>query len=146
MLEAGFVRSFKAAEADFAEWIVSVVFDGELPASKSHAGYDVLAGDKRIQVKSVAKMPGNPNGYIIVKRDRGNDRKTGATHYAFVFFDELVPDAVFLVEEAFVREFPKTQIRRPDLEAVNSELEVDLTVFNRTVSNEPTTVNRKREA
>jgi len=129
LLEAGLVRSFKAAEADFAEWLIAVVFDGELPPSKSHAGYDVIAGDRRIQVKSIAKMPDNPNGYIIGKKDRSNDRETGATHYAFVFFDELIPDTIFLVEEVFVRQFPKKQIKRPHLENANSKVEVDLNVF-----------------
>lgn len=129
LLEAGLVRSFKAAEADFGEWLVAVLFDGELPPSKSQAGYDVIAGDKRIQVKSIAKMPDNPNGYIIGKKDRKNDRETGATHYVFVFFDVLIPDAVFLVEEAFVRQFRKKQIKRPDLEDANSKVEVDLNVF-----------------
>ena len=129
LLESGFVRSFRATEADFAEWLVSWALDGELPDSKSHPGYDVIAGSMRVQVKSVNKMPGNPNGYIIGKRDRQNDAQMGATHYAFVWFDELVPDAVFLVPETFVREFPRTQIKRPDLEEADYEISADLSVF-----------------
>ena len=129
LLEAGLIRSFKAAEADFAEWLVVVLFDGELPPSKSHVGYDVIAGNRRIQVKSIAKMPDNPSGYIIGKKDRSNDRETGATHYVFVFFDELIPDAIFPVKEAFVRQFPKAQIKRPRREDANSKVEVDLNVF-----------------
>lgn len=129
LLDGGFIRSFRATEADFAEWLVAWVLDGELPDSKSHPGYDVIAGNMRIQVKSVNKMPGNPNGYIIRKRDRQNDAQMGATHYAFVWFEELVPDVVFLVPEAFVREFPKTQIKRPDLEKADCEINANLSVF-----------------
>ena len=132
LLAAGFIRSFKSTEADFAEYLVAAVLDGRLPNSKSHPGYDVIAADKKVQVKSVTKALDNPNGYILTKDDRKDGKET--THYAFVFFNELIPDAVFLVEEAFVRNFGKTQIKRPDLEAANCKMAIDLSVFNSAAS------------
>jgi hypothetical protein len=100
LLDGGFIRSFKSAEADLAEWLVAQVFQGELTPSKCHP----------------CKATGNPNGYIITEKDRSNNASTGATHYAFVFFDNLVPTIVYLVPEAFVRQWGKAQIKRFDLE------------------------------
>ena len=124
LLKAGVVRSFKAPEADFAEWLVANLLSGSLPASKSHRFYDVLAEGKRIQVKSVCKAPGNPNGYIVNTKDRSNEATAGASHYAFVFFSDLVPDAAFLVPEDVVRLWGRTQIRRPDVEKHPSSVQL----------------------
>jgi hypothetical protein len=130
LLAEGIVRSFKSPEADFSEWLIAVLFGGRLPSSKSNRGYDVVTSDKRIQVKSIAKASDNKNGYIIDdQKDRGNNPKTGATHYAFVLFDELIPDSVFLVPEDFVRNFRKKQIKRSDLEKTNFKIDIDLSVF-----------------
>lgn len=85
LLDAGFVRSYKVPEADFAEWLVATHWNGELPKNLSNPAYDVIAGDRRIQVKSIAKMPENPNGYIVTIKDKNNNPEKGATHYAFVF-------------------------------------------------------------
>jgi hypothetical protein len=41
--------------------------------------------------------------YIVTPRDLANDSVTGATHYAFVFFNDLVPDAVFVLPEDVIR-------------------------------------------
>jgi len=130
LLAEEIVRSFKSPEADFSEWLVTVLFDGRLPSSKSNRGYDVVTRDRRIQVKSIAKASDNKNGYIIDdQKDRGNKPKNGATHYAFVFFDELIPDSVILVPEDFVRNFGKKQMKRSDLEKNNFKIDVDLSVF-----------------
>jgi len=134
LLQAKFVRSFKSTEADFAEWLVATLLNGKLACSKSHADYDVDAEGKRIQVKSVTKMPGNPNGYIIKPRDKRNNPTTGATHYAFVFFDELIPEAIFVVPESFVRNFNKSQIKRRDLDKTDFVIVVDLSAFKTAVS------------
>lgn len=128
LLKAGFIRSYKSTEADFSEWLICFIYGGELPASKSYGGYDVIAGDKRIQVKSIAKMPDNQNGYIISKKDRNNNPEIGATHYAFVFYNELIPVSIYLVPENYVRNFPKQQIRMSNLEKANSK--IDMTPFN----------------
>ncbi|GIK56546.1 MAG: hypothetical protein HND44_03300 [Chloroflexi bacterium] len=130
LLTEGIVRSFKSPEADFAEQLIASIFKGVLPSNKSNPAYDVIAGDKRIQVKSVAKTFDNKNGYIIKEKDRNNNPEIGATHYAFVFFNELIPTGIFLVPESFVREFHKTQIKRSDLEKSDCKVAVDLSVFN----------------
>lgn len=116
LLQAGVVRSFKAPEGDFAEWLVANLLRGSLPASKSHPSCDVFAPGKRVQVKSVCKAPGNSNGYIVSARDRSNDPAAGASHYAFVFFSDLVLDAAFLIPEEVVRLWKRKQIKRPDVE------------------------------
>ena len=116
LLEAGVVRSFKAPEADFAEWLIANLIGGSLPTSKSHPSCDVLAPGKRVQVKSVCKAPGNSNGYIIGAKDRSNDAATGASHYAFVFFNKLALDAAFLIPEDVVRLWDRMQVKRLDVE------------------------------
>ena len=116
LMQAGVVRSFKAAEADFSEWLVAKLLGGSLPPSKSYPGCDVLAPGKRVQVKSVCKAPGNPNGYIVTAKDRSNNAAAGASHYAFVFFTDLVPASAFLLPEDVVRLWARGQIRRPDVE------------------------------
>ncbi|HYP39874.1 MAG TPA: DUF433 domain-containing protein [Chloroflexia bacterium] len=133
--QANFLRSYKSAEADLAEWLVKDVFRGELVVSKSNPAYDVVAGDMRIEVKSINKMIGNKNGYKIKERDKENHSDTGATHYAFVFFKNFMPDAIFLVPESFLRSFPRPQIRRADLESRSEfRVEADLTPFKQVAS------------
>jgi uncharacterized protein (DUF433 family) len=133
--QANFLRSYKSAEADLAEWLVKDVFRGQLVPNKSNPAYDVVANDMRIEVKSISKMLGNKNGYKIKERDKENSPNTGATHYAFVFFRDFMPDAIFLVPESFVRSFPRPQIRRADLEARSEfRVEADLTPFKQVAS------------
>lgn len=122
--QANFLRSYKSAETDLAEWLVKAILQGELASNKSNPGYDVVASDMRIEVKSINKMKGNRSGYKIDETDKKNSPDTGATHYAFVFFKDFMPDAIFLVPESFVRSFPRPQVRRADLEA-RSEFRVD---------------------
>jgi len=129
LLRSGIARSYKSPEAEFSEWLTETVFNGERMRSQSHPCYDVVAGSKRISVKSICKMPDNQNGYIVKNKDRNNRPNDGATHYAFMFFVELIPDALFLVPEHFVRTFNKSQIRRSDLENTPYKNDVDLTVF-----------------
>jgi hypothetical protein len=129
LLEKGVVRSFRSAEVDLAEWLVAQLFQGVLPPSKTHPCYDVEADNKRIQVRSLCKAPGNKNGYIIQSKDRTNDPRIGATHYAFVVFDDFVPAAVYLVSEAFVRQWGKTQIKRSDLEKTADATRILLSDF-----------------
>ncbi len=127
---ASFTRSQKAAEAELAEWLVQFVFHGELTPSRSNRGYDIVAGDMRIEVKSINKSADNPNGYLIRPQDRRNDPATGATHYAFLFFDNFMPDTLYLVPADFVSKFRRRQIKRADLEKeANSKIDIDLTPF-----------------
>ncbi len=128
--EAGLVRSFKSAESDFSEWLVKTIFTGELPTSQSQESWDVIAGDKRIQVKSVAKAASNPNGYIVQTKDRQNTAAAGATHYVFVFFNALAPEALYLVPEDFVRNFSKKQIKQSDLSKTTFKVEIDFSAFS----------------
>jgi uncharacterized protein (DUF433 family) len=127
---ASFTRSNKSAEAEFAEWLVQHVFDGEPLPGKSNRGYDVIADDMRIQVKSLSKDEENQNGYKITEEDRSNDPSKGATHYAFVFFRNFVPDAMFLVPASVVVGSGKTQIKRADLEKIpGAKVDIDLRPF-----------------
>lgn len=122
LMDAKLIRSFKAAETDFAEWLVSLILGGQIVEDKCNPGYDVIAGSKRIQVKSLNKASDNRNGYLIHKvKDRKNDATIGATHYVFVFFKEHMPDIAFLVHEEFVRNFEGEQIKRQHLDRVESE-------------------------
>jgi hypothetical protein len=42
LLARGMVRSFKSPSADFAEWLIASIFQGELPASKSNLFHDLI--------------------------------------------------------------------------------------------------------
>jgi uncharacterized protein (DUF433 family) len=94
---ASVTRSHKQAEADLAEWLVQYVFDGEPLPGKSNPAYDVVAGDMRVQVKSLSKDEENQNGFRVTVNDKSSDTIQGATHYAFLFFRNFLPDAMFLV-------------------------------------------------
>ena len=133
LLEAGLIRSYKSTEADFSEWLVALALGGELHASQANPAFDVTAEANRIQVRSYNKMPNNSNGYLLKPQDRANNPQTGATHYAFVCFDRLRPDAIFLVSEEFVRTFPRQQILRRDLDATPHKLQFDLSEFQSNV-------------
>lgn len=54
----GIIRSQKFG-ADFAEWLIAELFKGRLADNKTQQGWDVLAEDKRISVKSHAKAQTN---------------------------------------------------------------------------------------
>jgi hypothetical protein len=114
--DAGVVRSLKAAEADFSEWLIARLIGGTLPSSKSHPSCDVIGPGKRVQVKSVCKSADNPNGYIVSNRDRANDAATGASHFAFVFFNDLAPECAYMLPENIVRLWERRQIKRTDVE------------------------------
>jgi hypothetical protein len=129
MLAADIVRSTKSLEAEFSEWLPALALGGVRAPDKNQAGYDINVADRRIQVKSINKVSGNANGYLLQAKDRRNDPLSAATHYAFVIFEDLIPSAVFLVPEEIVRTWPKTQIKRPDWERVAQRLPVDLTPF-----------------
>lgn len=109
------IRSFNNPIEDFSEWLVAKYCNGQLAQNVNQRDYDVETVGKLIQVKSIAKDPQNPNGYIITKKDRENQN---ATHYAFVFFDNYSPTAVYFVNVEFVRSFNKSQIKREHLESV----------------------------
>ena len=129
LITSGLIRSYKSTEADLSGWLVAFFLGGTLAKSQAQKAYDVTAGRKRIQVRSYTKMPSNPNGYGIRQKDRSNNPKTGATHYAFVCFNRLVPDAIFLVPESYVRTFRKRQLKRRDLEDTPHKLKIDLRPF-----------------
>jgi uncharacterized protein (DUF433 family) len=132
---ASFTRSHKTAEAALAEWLVQFVFHGELAPSRSNPRYDVVAGNMRIEVKSISKSADNPKGYKIKSKDKTNDPATGATHYAFLFYDNFVPDVLFLVPAEFVSNFRRPQIKRADLEKESSnKVDIDLTPFRAAVA------------
>lgn len=114
--EAGVVRSLKAAEADFSEWLIARLLGGVLPSSKSHPSCDVIVPGKRVQVKSVCKSADNPNGYIVSNRDRANDAISGASHFVFVFFNDLAPECAYMLPENIVRQWERRQIKRTDVE------------------------------
>ncbi len=115
LIENRIARSFKSAESELAEWLVATLLDGQLVDNRVNPFYDVVAGKKKIQVKSHAKSPTNRAGYFIdAKKDRLNNPKTGATHYAFVFFDNMYPSEIFVVPESFVRRFHKNELKRND--------------------------------
>lgn len=65
LTELGVVRSQKVL-SDFAEWLVAEIYGGERVTSRSHPGYDVVAGSERIQVKHAAKAKGNPTRWISI--------------------------------------------------------------------------------
>jgi hypothetical protein len=117
----GYLRTYRSPTTDFAEWIVSKVLNGNLAPNRVQACYDVVnENGMKIQVKSLAKHITNPAGYTIKQKDRENSI---ATHFAFVYFDELIPTVFFLIEkDRFHKKFNNIRrVNRTDLEdAVNN--------------------------
>jgi len=130
LIEIGVNRSYKSSVGDFAEWLIAKIYDGSLPESKSETDYDVITSDKKIQVKSIAKMKGNPNGYKIKDKDKINKI---ATHYAFVYFENLIPKEIYLTPKQYLINYKKTQIKIGDLRETNYRIDFDLKLFE----NEP---------
>lgn len=126
LIETGVNRSYKSSVGDFAEWLIANNYSVSLPESKSEKGYDVETSDMKIQVKSIAKMKGNTNGYKVSKKDKNNNI---ATHFAFVYFENLIPKEIYLAPLSYVSEFDKTQIKIGDLRKTDFRLEVNLNVF-----------------
>ena len=126
LIDIGVNRSYKSSVGDFAEWLISNVYLVSLPENKSEKGYDVETSDMKIQVKSIAKMKGNTNGYKISEKDKNNNI---ATHFAFVYFENLIPKEIYLTPTTYVSEFEKTQIKIGDLRETEFKLNVDLKLF-----------------
>ena len=126
LIETGVNRSYKSSVGDFAEWLVANYYKVSLPENKSEEGYDVEASNMKIQVKSIAKMKGNTNGYKISEKDKNNNI---ASHFAFVYFENLIPKEIYLTPVNYVTEFNKTQIKIKDLRETDYKLEVDLEIF-----------------
>lgn len=134
LIEIGVNRSYKSSVGDFAEWLIAKIYDGTLPESKSETDYDVITRDKKIQVKSIAKMKDNPNGYIIRDKDKNNKI---ATHYAFVYFEDLIPKEIYLTPKKYLIEYKKAQIKIGDLRKTNYRVDFNLKLFE----NEPPALN-----
>jgi hypothetical protein len=119
MMDNQIIRTFNNPIEDFSEWLVANCLNGHLAINVNQRDYDVETEDKCIQVKSIAKAPNNNNGYIVTQKDRENEL---ATHYAFVFFDNYIPTAIYIVNVDYVRDFPRSQIKRVNLNEVCVEI------------------------
>jgi len=128
LIKIGVNRSYKSSVGDFAEWLVARIFEGSLPESQSESDYDVITKDKRIQVKSIAKMEGNPNGYKVKDKDKNNKI---ATHYAFVYFKDLIPKEIYLTPKQYLTDYKKTQVKIQDLRNTNYRIGFDLKLFEK---------------
>ncbi|MEX2719787.1 MAG: hypothetical protein Q6370_026200 [Candidatus Sigynarchaeota archaeon] len=128
LLKGRYIRSFKDPKVDFSEWIVKTLLDGELAQNKSERGFDVIDSKKRrIQVKGIAKDPVNRNGYIVTQKDLRNNPSTGATHWAFLFYEDLIPKELYLVPDEFVKGFGvKQQIKLEKLRASTCAEKIDI--------------------
>ena len=100
--ELELIRSFKSPPVDFAEFIVAKMLHGTLAEHKNEKGFDVSAKGMKIQVKSIAKSPTNRKGYSLKDTDKANDI---ATHYAFVYFENLSPRCFFLISTDQLKHF-----------------------------------------
>jgi hypothetical protein len=121
LMDNQIIRTFNNPVEDFSEWLVAKCLDGQLVINVNQIDYDVETADRFIQVKSIAKAPHNTNGYIVTQKDRENEL---ATHYAFVFFDNYVPSCIYLVNVDFVRDYPRSQIKRENLNEICDEIHV----------------------
>jgi hypothetical protein len=119
LMDNQIIRTFNNPIEDFSEWLVANCLNGHLAINVNQRDYDVQTEDKYIQVKSIAKAPHNNNGYIVTQNDRENAL---ATHYAFVFFDNYIPTAIYIVNVDYVRDFPRSQIKRVNLIEVCVEI------------------------
>ena len=119
-----FIWSYRQAEADFSVWLVKEYFHAwKLSPKQSH---NILTtNDGRItQVRSIAKNPKNKFGYKI----KDKDRNSTATQYAFVYFNDLIPEAIFLTPAAC--DLSNSEIKLSDIEKYRLK-NIDLTPFKK---------------
>jgi hypothetical protein len=62
----GVIRTRRPLHADLAEWLVAQLLGGELAESTVQRGWDVLAGGKRLQVRSHSKAASNTTKWTHV--------------------------------------------------------------------------------
>jgi len=117
--KSGIVRTNRAPEADFSEWIVMILLNGLPEYNPTSKDIDITSNGMVIQVKSVSKSIGNKNGYKLQTKDKNNKR---ASHYAFVWFKDHLPKFVFLVDYNQIKTYKKTQIHISDLRVIGKEI------------------------
>lgn len=85
--------------AEFSECLVAQLLGGRLAASRVQKDYDVIAPDgRRVEVKCLA----NPRGSWVNERDIEFRGETDA--YAIVFFEELEPTHVLVIDRSRLAE------------------------------------------
>ena len=119
LMDNNLIRTFNNPVEDFSEWLVAHCMNGQLSINVNQRDYDVETNNKYIQVKSIAKAPNNTNGYIVTRKDRENEL---ATHYAFVFFDYYSPTEIYAVNADYVRDYPRSQIKRENLNEICTDV------------------------
>ncbi|MBW7937241.1 MAG: hypothetical protein H3C71_08930 [Flavobacteriales bacterium] len=115
LMDHQIIRTFNNPVEDFSEWLVAKYMNRQLAINVNQIDYDVETAEKYVQVKSIAKAPNNPNGYIVTTKDRENQL---ATNYAFVFFDNYLPTDIYIVNADYVRDYPRSQVKRQNLNEI----------------------------
>lgn len=100
--DRGYCRSNRDPEAEFAEWLVAHLLpEGELVKSPVQPDYDVVAGNRRIQVRKYGKATGNKAPMAPKLQP---DLEKRPTHYAFVEFRGGLPVAVYVCTYEWVEQ------------------------------------------
>lgn len=112
LLKSQIVRSHRAPEAEFSEWLVKILYNGNINRKNNEKGYDLTCLGKVIEVKSLSGNRVGRFGYDITVEDRKNEQ---ATHFVFVLFNEFVPQMIFEIEINEIRKFHKKHIGSSDI-------------------------------
>lgn len=67
--EAGLTRNKKDFTSQTGEWLVSEIYGGTMATSGIQKGWDLMVGDKRIQVKTHSKALTTPARWSVIKHD-----------------------------------------------------------------------------
>ena len=112
------LKTFKQPESGYAEWIVSKMYNGNLHYKSNYKYYDIECKVKRIEVKSISRQGTISKSYKISEKDRNNDF---ATHYAFVIFQEFIPDTLIMIETIKIKLHPLKSISIKEMYRISEE-------------------------
>jgi hypothetical protein len=71
--EHGILNNKKDFTSQIGEWLVCELFDGEMAPSSIQKDWDMIIGDKKVQVKAHSKATTNPNRKTYLDYELGCD-------------------------------------------------------------------------
>ncbi len=120
LLKSKIVRTYRAPEAEFSEWLVKILYNGNINYNSNEKGFDLACHEKVIEVKSLSGNRVGKFGYTLTDEDKNNEI---ATHFVFVLFKEFVPEMIFEIEINEIRKFCKKHLGRSDLARIGKRID-----------------------
>lgn len=122
LLDTGIFKTQRLPEAEFSEWLVSILNDGIPNRKHNEVGYDLECVDKRIEVKSISRTNSGSISYSIKENDIFNEN---ATHYVFVVFEDFMPKMIYEIEVTKMRNYYKKYLTISDFLKIGKRIDND---------------------